>query len=88
MSWDTPTASRDFVFSNKWPTSNRDTYKGIMVKRIKISNGSWESPGTHFCPLKDITLELHASFHTRRAAQKGEKKKYAARIYLFEGSKE
>jgi hypothetical protein len=89
MNWHTPGASREFVISKKWPTSNRDAYKGIMIRENQnkqwIMGIAWDSflSAQGHNPWNCMHLSIRVG-----PLKIGEKKKVRGRIYLFEGSKE
>jgi hypothetical protein len=89
MSRDTLTADREFVFSEKWPTSDRDAYKGIMVREDQnkqwVMGIAWDSflSAQGHNPWNCMHLSIRVG-----PLKRGEKKRVRGRIYLFEGSKE
>ena len=86
---DTPGSNREFVFSNKWPTSDRDAYQGIMVRESQdqrwVMGIAWDSflSAQGHNPWNCMHLSIRVG-----PLKRGEKKKVRGRIYLFEGSKE
>jgi hypothetical protein len=89
MSWEKESKEGAFVFDNKWPTSGRDAYAGIMIRESKdgryVMGIAWES---------FLSAQGHNPWQCMRLSIKvgplaiGEKKSIRGRIYLFEGSKE
>jgi len=78
-----------FVFSRKWPTSDRDAYAGLMVRESEdqkwVMGIAWESfiSAQGHNPWKCMHLSVRVG-----PLSKGEKKTIHGRLYLFRGSKE
>ena len=89
MSWNKEKEDGSFVFDEKWPTSDRDAYAGIMIRESDdgryVMGIAWESflSAQGHNPLKCMHLSVKVGPLAR-----GEKKTIRGRIYLFEGSKE
>lgn len=78
-----------FVFSDKWPTSDRDAYAGLMVRESKdkqwVMGIAWESyiSAQGHNPWKCMHLSIRVC-----PLKQGRTKTIRGRIYLFKGSKE
>ena len=89
MNWKKEREDGNFVFSNKWPTSERDAYAGLMVRESKdkkrVMGIAWESfiSAQGHNPWKCMHLSICVG-----PLKQGEKKTIRGRIYLFEGLKE
>jgi hypothetical protein len=89
ISWQAPEMNRKFVFSEKWPTSDRDAYKGVMIRESLdkqwVMGIAWDS---------FLSAQGHNPWNCMHLSVRlgplkiGEKKKVRGRIYLLEGSKE
>ncbi len=79
----------DFVFSDKWPTSDRDAYSGLIIRESDdkqwVMGIAWESfiSAQGHNPWKCMHLSVRLG-----PLKQGEKKTIRGRIYLFKGSKE
>lgn len=79
----------NFVFSDKWPTSDRDAYAGLMARESEdkqwVMGIAWESfiSAQGHNPWKCMHLSIRVG-----PLKQGEKKTIRGRIYLFKGSKE
>ena len=77
-----------FVFDEKWPTSERDAYAGIMIResedRRYVMGIAWESflSAQGHNPWNCMHLSIRVGPLTR-----GETKTIRGKMYLFEGSK-
>lgn len=89
MSWDKENADGNFVFDEKWPTSERDAYAGIMIREYDagryVMGIAWESflSAQGHNPWNCMHLSIKVGPLAR-----GDKKTIRGRMYLFEGSKE
>ena len=89
MRWDKEREDERFVFSEKWPTSERDAYAGLMVRESKdkqwVMGIAWESflSAQGHNPWKCMHLSIRVG-----PLKKGEQKTIRGKIYLFKGSKE
>jgi hypothetical protein len=89
MNWEKEREDGNFVFSNKWPTSDRDAYAGLMVRESEdkrwVMGIAWESfiSAQGHNPWKCMHLSIRVG-----PLKQGEKKTIRGRIYLFKGSKE
>ena len=78
-----------FVFSEKWPTSDRDAYAGLMVRESKdkqwVMGIAWESyiSAQGHNPWKCMHLSIRVD-----PLKQGRTKTICGRIYLFKGSRE
>jgi hypothetical protein len=88
MAWDKERDDDLFVFDEKWPTSKRDAYAGIMIResdyRRYVMGIAWES---------FLSVQGHNPWNCLHLSvkigplKKGETKTVKGRMYLFEGSK-
>ena len=89
MNWKKEREDGSFVFSNKWPTSDRDAYAGLLVRESEdkhwVMGIAWESfiSAQGHNPWKCMHLSIRVG-----PLKQGEKKTIRGRIYLFKGSKE
>jgi len=78
-----------FIFSSKWPTSDRDAYAGLMVRESEdkqwVMGIAWESfiSAQGHNPWRCMHLSICVG-----PLEQGEKKTIQGKIYLFKGSKE
>ena len=88
MAWEKERKDGNFVFSNKWPTSDRDAYAGLLVResgdRTWVMGIAWESflSAQAHNPWKCMHLSVRVG-----PLSKGEKKTIRGKMYLFQGSK-
>ena len=89
MSWEKEKENGTFVFDDKWPTSERNAYAGIMIREshdnryvMGIAWNSFLSAQGH-----NPWNCMHLSIKVGPLAQ-AEKKTFRGKMYLFEGSKE
>jgi len=79
----------NFIFSEKWPTSDRDACAGLLVRESEdkrwVMGIAWESfiSAQGHNPWKCMHLSVRVG-----PLKQGQKKTIRGRIYLFEGSKE
>jgi hypothetical protein len=89
MSWDKEKEDGSFIFDEKWPTSERDAFAGIMIResgdRRYVMGIGWESflSAQGHNPWNCMHLSIKVG-----PLAKGEKRTIRGKIYLFEGSKE
>jgi len=89
MNWKKEREDGNFVFSNKWPTSDHDAYAGLMVRESEdkqwVMGIAWESfiSAQGHNPWKCMHLSIRVG-----PLKQGEKKTIRGRIYLFKESKE
>jgi hypothetical protein len=89
MSWDKEKEDGRFVFDEKWPTSERDAFAGIMIREsgdeCYVMGIGWESflSAQGHNPWNCMHLSIKVG-----PLAKGEKRTIRGKIYLFEGSKE
>jgi hypothetical protein len=82
-------AKREFVFSEKWPTSCRDAYRGLMIRESQnglwVMGVAWDSflSAQGHNPWDCMHLSIRVG-----PLKRGEKKNLRGRLYLFAGSKE
>ncbi len=89
MAWDKEQEDRKFIFDEKWPTSERDAYAGLIVRESDdmqyVMGIGWESY---------LSAQGHNPWNCMHLSIKvgplapGEKKTINGRIYLFKGLKE
>jgi len=79
----------NFVFSDKWPTSDLDAYAGLMIRESDdkqwVMGIAWESfiSAQGHNPWKCMHLSIRVG-----PLKQGKKKTIRGKIYLFKGSKE
>ncbi|MHC4191482.1 MAG: hypothetical protein ACYTBX_10065 [Planctomycetota bacterium] len=89
MNWKKERDDGNFVFSDKWPTSDRDAYSGLIIRESDdkqwVMGIAWESfiSAQGHNPWKCMHLSVRVG-----PLKQGEKKTIRGRIYLFKGSKE
>jgi hypothetical protein len=89
MDWEKERDDGKFVFSKKWPTSERDAYAGLLLRESEdntwVMGIAWESfiSAQGHNPWKCMHLSIRVG-----PLKKGETKNIRGKIYLFEGSKE
>ena len=89
MSWDKEREDGSFVFDEKWPTSERDAYAGVMIRESEdkryVIGIAWESflSAQGHNPWNCMHLSIKVGPLAR-----GEKKTIRGKIYVFESSKE
>lgn len=89
MNWEKERQDGKFVFDEKWPTSERNAYAGIIIResvdKRYVMGIAWES---------FLSSQGHNPWHCMHLSIKvgplkqGKKKTIRGKIYLFEGSKE
>jgi len=87
--WEKERQDGKFVFDEKWPTSVRNAYAGIIIResidKRYVMGIAWES---------FLSSQGHNPWHCMHLSikvgplEQGEKKTIRGKIYLFEGSKE
>lgn len=89
MSWEKENEDGSFVFDHKWPTSERDSYAGIMIREstdgryvMGIGWASYLSAQGH-----NPWNCMHLSIKVGPLA-KGKTRTIPGKMYLFEGTKE
>ena len=88
MSWDKEKEDGRFIFDEKWPTSERDAYAGIMIRESDderyVMGIAWESflSAQGHNPWNCMHLSIKVG-----PLPRGEKRTIRGRLYLFEGSK-
>ena len=89
MAWEKERTDGNFVFSEKWPTSDRDAYAGLLVRESEdkkwVMGIAWESflSAQGHNPWKCMHLSVRVG-----PLKKGQKKTIRGRIYLLKGSRE
>ncbi|UCG50249.1 MAG: hypothetical protein JSU94_10740 [Phycisphaerales bacterium] len=89
MAWQKERKYGTFVFSEKWPTSSRDAYAGLLVRESEDKKWTmgiaWESfiSAQGHNPWKCMHLSIRVG-----PLKKGQSKVIRGRIYLLKGSKE
>jgi hypothetical protein len=89
MSWAKEREDGRFVFDEKWPTSERDAFAGVMIRESTdgryVMGIGWESflSAQGHNPWNCMHLSIRVGPLVR-----GEKRKIRGWMYLFEGSKE
>jgi hypothetical protein len=89
LAWEKESEDDAFVFSHKWPTSERNAMAGLMIRESLdkrwVMGIAWED---------FISVQGHNPWRCMHLSvrigplAKGEKKTIKGRIYLFKGSKE
>ena len=88
MSWKREKGSGRFVFDEKWPTSERDAFAGIMIRESTegryVMGIGWESflSAQGHNPWNCMHLSVRVG-----PLEVGEEREIRGRMYLFEGSK-
>lgn len=89
MGWKKERDDGRFVFSGKWPTSERDAYAGLLIRESEdrkwVMGIAWESfiSAQGHNPWKCMHLSIRVG-----PLKKGETKTIRGKMYLFKGSKE
>jgi len=89
MTWAEDNGDGGFVFDEKWPTSDRDAYAGIMIRESDdkryVMGIAWDSflSAQGHNPWNCMHLSIKVGPLAR-----GEKRTIRGKMYLFEGSKE
>lgn len=87
--WEKEQKDGNFVFSDKWPTSPRDAYSGLIVResddRKWVIGIAWESflSAQGYNPWRCMHLSIRVG-----PLRMGETKTIRGKMYLFEGSKD
>jgi hypothetical protein len=89
MAWEKERKNGKFVFSEKWPTSDRDAYAGLLVRESEDKKWTmgivWESyiSAQGHNPWRCMHLSIRVG-----PLKKGRTKTIGGKIYLLRGSKE
>jgi hypothetical protein len=89
MMWEKEQMDGNFVFSDKWPTSPRDAYAGLIIRESDnhkwVMGIAWESflSAQGHNPWRCMHLSVRVG-----PLRKGETKTIRGKMYLFKGSKE
>jgi hypothetical protein len=89
MSWEKERDDGKFIFTGKWPTSERDAYAGLLIRESEdkkwVMGIAWESyiSAQGHNPWKCMHLSIRVG-----PLKKGETKVIRGKVYLFKGSKE
>ena len=89
MAWKKERGEEDFVFSEKWPTSDRDVYAGLLVREAQDRQWTmgiaWESflSAQGHNPWNCMHLSVRVG-----PLKPGQSRTIRGRIYLIQGSKE
>jgi len=89
MAWDKERADGRFVFDEKWPTSERDAYAGIMIRESRDNRYVMGIAWNAFLSVQGHNPWncMHLSVRVGPLA-KGETNRIRGKLYLLEGSKE
>ncbi len=89
MDWEKEGEDEDFVFSFKWPTSERNAHAGLLIRESEANNMvmgiAWEAY---------ISAQGNNPWHCMHLSvrvgplKQGETKTIRGKIYLFDGTKE
>lgn len=89
LNWDKEREDEDFVFTHKWPTSQKNAHAGVMIResedRELVMGIAWDSY---------ISAQGHNPWHCMHLSvrvgplKQGESRSIRGKIYLFNGTKE